>query len=178
MLASRDEAVAFASFLKITLLSEEERQKELYNAKCEHEIADETVMIDEVQLLQQYIQAKFVRYTNTYIETFFHAKFGLHIKITGAGPVLHACRCCNYKTLAEVCAYDICPVCFWEDDGTSETYKYSSPNRMTLSEARANFKRYGVVEERFVAIVDPERMMQYSPGTGDDQPGIFPTFAP
>jgi Cysteine-rich CPCC len=31
------------------------------------------------------------------------------------GP--YACPCCGFLTLDERGGYDICPVCFWEDDG-------------------------------------------------------------
>lgn len=101
MVASRNEAVTFAAFLKIALLSEEERERELYNAKCEVEIAGEAEPIDEVKLLRQYIQVSFERYTNTYIETFFSRKFGMPVTISGQGPELYTCPCCNYRTLAQ-----------------------------------------------------------------------------
>ena len=28
----------------------------------------------------------------------------------------HQCLCCGFKTLETRAGYDICPVCFWEDD--------------------------------------------------------------
>jgi hypothetical protein len=28
----------------------------------------------------------------------------------------HKCPCCGYHTLKAKGKYDICPVCFWEDD--------------------------------------------------------------
>jgi len=31
-------------------------------------------------------------------------------------PLPYSCPCCGYLTLPERGAYDICPVCFWEDD--------------------------------------------------------------
>ena len=33
---------------------------------------------------------------------------------------LYPCPCCRYKTLAERGGFDICPVCFWEDDGKDD----------------------------------------------------------
>ena len=64
------------------------------------------------------------------------------------------CVCCGYYTLVgteiEV-AWEICPVCFWENDisGEIET-EYSEANHMTLAEGKINFEQYGACEERFV----------------------------
>ncbi len=32
----------------------------------------------------------------------------------------YSCPCCLYKTLSEIGGYEICPVCFWEDDGVED----------------------------------------------------------
>ncbi|MBW4450056.1 MAG: hypothetical protein KME38_25295 [Spirirestis rafaelensis WJT71-NPBG6] len=37
--------------------------------------------------------------------------------------VAYHCPCCSYKTLLERGGYEICPVCFWEDDGQDEEDK-------------------------------------------------------
>ncbi|MBW4608570.1 MAG: hypothetical protein KME22_15515 [Hassallia sp. WJT32-NPBG1] len=37
--------------------------------------------------------------------------------------VAYHCPCCGYKTLSERGGYEICPVCFWEDDGQDEEDK-------------------------------------------------------
>ena len=67
-----------------------------------------------------------------------------------------ACPCCDHLTLERRGHYDICPVCFWEDDPAVEwdgPDAHSSPNQQTLNDARANFARYGACTEgskRFV----------------------------
>ncbi|WBX99535.1 CPCC family cysteine-rich protein [Chryseobacterium gambrini] len=68
------------------------------------------------------------------------------------------CFCCGYFTIEERGNYQICPVCFWEDDGGRELTKISSPNHMILKEGRENFSRFGACDERFVkyAIKNPE----------------------
>jgi hypothetical protein len=48
---------------------------------------------------------------------------------------MYACPCCGYKTLSDTGAYDLCPVCWWEDDGL-EPWEYSAPNGQTLVEAQ------------------------------------------
>lgn len=82
------------------------------------------------------------------------------------GPVeaLLPCPCCGYRTLAERGSYEICPVCFWEDDGSVEPGRVSGPNHMTLAQARANFKTFGAVSERELRFVDPEGRAKYVPG--------------
>ncbi len=72
-----------------------------------------------------------------------------------------ACPCCRYVTLTRRGEYDICPVCFWEDDGSDEPSAYSGPNRMTLGEARDSFARVGAVRPEHVAHVDPNGKRNY-----------------
>jgi hypothetical protein len=50
----------------------------------------------------------------------------------------YACPCCGYKTLPDRGAYDLCPVCWWEDEGT-EPWDVSDPNGRTLVEAQQEF---------------------------------------
>lgn len=79
-----------------------------------------------------------------------------------------ACPCCGCLTLAERGAYDICPVCFWEDDayividgGEIKGVRFdkevcdddlldvpSGANHgLTLREGRDNYRRLGACEE-------------------------------
>ncbi len=59
---------------------------------------------------------------------------------------LLACPCCGYGTLDEIGCYDICPVCWWEDEGLDNRFAvdYSPPNRTNLNFARFNFIRHGI----------------------------------
>lgn len=52
------------------------------------------------------------------------------------------CPCCGYRTLPERGGYDICILCFWEDDGRDDPAISSvgSGANVTLAEARANFR--------------------------------------
>lgn len=69
------------------------------------------------------------------------------------------CRCCNYKTLEEEPndTYEICPVCYWEDDGL----QYNNPdyeggaNHVSLNQAKENFKKYGVSDLEYKDYVRP-----------------------
>jgi len=54
----------------------------------------------------------------------------------------NSCPKCGYLTLDERSNYDICSICFWEDDGIDdfELNKNSGPNHMTLKEGREIFQ--------------------------------------
>lgn len=72
-----------------------------------------------------------------------------------------ACPCCGYLTLPEepIGTYNICPVCFWEDDevqNNDPTFR-GGANRVSLVEARENFNAFGVSERRFLKNVRPPR---------------------
>ena len=51
--------------------------------------------------------------------------------------------------------FDICPVCYWEDDASQflDSSLKGGANAVSLEEARGNFCRFGAVEERFVGLV-------------------------
>ena len=71
---------------------------------------------------------------------------------------MHQCPCCDYVTLPERGNYLICPVCFWEDDGTDldALDEPSEANHgITLRLGRANFKQFGACEETMVENVVP-----------------------
>jgi rubredoxin len=63
----------------------------------------------------------------------------------------YACPCCGYLTLREAPpgTFAICPVCYWEDDDVQfKTPTYAGgANRVSLVEARKNFRAYGAVQE-------------------------------
>jgi Cysteine-rich CPCC len=69
----------------------------------------------------------------------------------------YRCPCCKFKTLLGRGHYEICPVCFWEDDGQDEHDSdevRGGPNRsLSLRVAQDNFRRFRAVEERFLVHV-------------------------
>lgn len=73
--------------------------------------------------------------------------------------IRYRCPCCYFKTLEERGGYDICPVCFWEDDGQddedADTVRVISPNHMSLTQARDNYRRFGACEQRVIPSVRP-----------------------
>lgn len=65
----------------------------------------------------------------------------------------YRCPCCGFYTFEERPNgnYDICEVCFWEDDliqMENETYE-GGANRVSLVQAQKNFIEFGACEEEF-----------------------------
>lgn len=61
---------------------------------------------------------------------------------------VHQCPACDYFTLPNRSQYEICPICFWEDDGLDldRLDVVSGPNHLTLRNARANFQEIGACD--------------------------------
>lgn len=59
------------------------------------------------------------------------------------------CPCCSYKTLDSGGEYDICPICFWEDD----PFQFTDPdydegaNKVSLKEAQKNYTLFGACDQ-------------------------------
>jgi hypothetical protein len=70
----------------------------------------------------------------------------------------YPCHCCGLLTLDEAPfgmgefprsqTWEICPVCFWEDEDWRYDDSAGGANSVKLSEARENFRRFGAIEER------------------------------
>lgn len=60
----------------------------------------------------------------------------------------YKCPCCGYYTLDSEGMYDICPVCFWEDNNEVEDpNEYDDCNKMSLNEARKNYLEFGTCKK-------------------------------
>jgi len=67
----------------------------------------------------------------------------------------NTCPCCGYKTLDGDGNYDICPICFWEDDPVqfSDPDSEGGANIPSLRQAQQNFIEFGSCEERCLPFV-------------------------
>jgi hypothetical protein len=74
------------------------------------------------------------------------------------------CPCCGYLVHEEgPGSYDICPICFWEDDLSQLRFPTMAggANRVSLIEGQANFQEYGASE--------PERLGNVRPPSNADK---------
>jgi hypothetical protein len=67
------------------------------------------------------------------------------------------CPCCGYRTIDDRGLYDICQVCYWEDDGQDDHNAdviLGSPNKsLSLTVARRNFQEFGACDRRYSKFV-------------------------
>jgi hypothetical protein len=71
------------------------------------------------------------------------------------------CPCCNYMTLPYEVLFEICPVCFWQDDGQDDSSAkevWGGPNHdLSLAQARKNFKEFGASSRERLPHVRPPK---------------------
>ncbi|MDF2884189.1 MAG: hypothetical protein K0R54_4756 [Clostridiaceae bacterium] len=63
----------------------------------------------------------------------------------------YTCPCCGYKTLVVEHEFDICPICFWEDDWIQFIDpKGNGANHVTLIEGQKNYIKFGACEYEMI----------------------------
>jgi Cysteine-rich CPCC len=74
-----------------------------------------------------------------------------------ADGVSYRCPCCGYRTLGERGGFEICEVCFWEDDGQddsdADTVRGGPNGSLSLTQARQNFREFGACDRKSLAHV-------------------------
>ena len=80
------------------------------------------------------------------------------------GTTKYPCHCCGFLTLGEAPfgfearpyqTWEICPVCFWEDEDWRYDETGGGANSVKLSDARKTFQEFGAIERRFVEWTRP-----------------------
>ncbi|WP_119313716.1 CPCC family cysteine-rich protein [Calidithermus terrae] len=81
--------------------------------------------------------------------------------------VMFACPCCSYLTLSSAPpgTFEICPVCYWEDDNVqfNDPDYAGGANAVSLNEARANFKNFGAISREFITRTRPPKLEEFPP---------------
>ncbi|BCL78597.1 hypothetical protein ccbrp13_10620 [Ktedonobacteria bacterium brp13] len=112
--------------------------------------SDMTEEMDNEAIRKRYLQ-HFVDYIDILDNKSVHAEPQEGVK--------YQCPCCGYKTLEERGGFDICPVCFWEDDGQDDAdaavNRPFGPNHISLVQARDNYRRIGACDEHSLPHVRP-----------------------
>lgn len=140
---SRLEAVEIVAYYVLLRMDKDERYSALIDILSEDEKYEGIEDIWDScynPLIIAYQKRKFIGVTNTYLSFLIEKYVGVPCKVVGEEEELHACICCGYRTLEQRGDYDICRMCWWEDDGNTSPDTYSSPNRMTLLQAREDFR--------------------------------------
>ncbi|MBD3757803.1 MAG: hypothetical protein IE924_06935 [Microbacterium sp.] len=66
---------------------------------------------------------------------------------------VHPCPCCGHLTLGQPPgSYELCPVCFWEDDAVQLRWPTfpGGANRPSLIDSQRAYALFGAMEDRFV----------------------------
>lgn len=68
---------------------------------------------------------------------------------------MNQCPCCENFTIKGEGDYDICKVCFWEDDPLGLIYPEEAlgANTVSLNKAKKNYIEFGASEKQFLSIV-------------------------
>lgn len=71
---------------------------------------------------------------------------------------MYTCPCCGHEVFVmPPGSYDICPVCFWEDDGhqLADPFAEGGSNGVSLAQAQVAFVQLGACEHRLIEHVRP-----------------------
>lgn len=115
------------------------------------EPVDDVVDSKYTPLLEQALLHSYYGVTNEYLSKKYSVIIGSDVEVTGNTEDLETCPCCGYRTIKERGCYEICAVCYWEDDGSDDVNRYSSPNDMSIQDYRVKKMR-----------LDKEMMERYS----------------
>lgn len=65
----------------------------------------------------------------------------------------YRCHCCGFYTLSEPGAWEVCPVCGWEDDPAQfrDPHREGGANPYSLMQAREHFRQHGKSDPDLVA---------------------------
>jgi len=74
---------------------------------------------------------------------------------------LYRCPCCGCRTLGERAGYEICQVCFWEDDGQdshdADEVRGGPNGSLSLTQARESYRKCGASDARHLPSVRKPR---------------------
>ena len=155
----RDEAIALLAAREVAALDDAQRRDlafEWLSDEGDLEPSGDAICA----AAEAAVRHKFTGVLNAYLERRL-AVMGRIETVVGDLEPLFACPCCGSRTLHERGCWDICLVCFWEDDGITDVDVISGPNHMSLAEARRNFATIGAVSEAMRAHVLPDGRERY-----------------
>lgn len=179
----RDDAIVILASDRLAKMSADARVEQLECMMCEdwtsdpewqhlspdirREFEDQSEVVDptnsryDAPLLLS-LKERFTGATNNYLSDLLNALGHHHEAVVGTQPELAACPCCGACSLDERGEYDICSVCWWEDDGQDNHNAdkvMGGPNyHLSLTQARINFLISGISDPQrtdLLALQDP-----------------------
>jgi hypothetical protein len=90
-------------------------------------------------------------------ERLVNGKSDFHVSPESMDDSLFRCPCCGALTLSLPETMELCPVCWWEDDGQDSEdageVRSTVNGELSLIEARQNYQLCGAAHPRFVRFV-------------------------
>lgn len=157
---NREDAMTLLAWQKLLTMHPEKRKDIVAEILIEAGKADdeiEDIHIDGPEYnhdIIHYLRSGLLNVTNEFIEDDLRELYHHEVCIEGEPLIYEPCTCCGYRTIEETGAYDVCPNCYWEDDGNQDPAKYSSVNHLTLQEGRDNYKKMGASDPAFIDLVN------------------------
>ena len=165
----RSDAIELLTIIDLALLRKETKEELLedyYQDKEDLEIEEELLNPENYSIYKGSIKSSYYGLANSYIKSKLIERVGSinKLEIIGEEEVLNVCGCCFYKTLTTINEYEICSVCFWENDGSyslGNVDEYSDVNKMSIKEGRRNFIKIGVHSVEFEEYLNKDRLKKY-----------------
>lgn len=160
---------------------------------------DVTLVVDEEVLQAAYfachpcVNTSSIRLrTADVFQTFLQAVHHDYLTVKLVGEQKEACLCCGCKTIEHRGAFEICPVCFWEDDAYLQSdedraanadirdnwtetdilaLSSGANNGMTIGEARRNYALFGACEKKMLPYVRKPFAYECAKQTGQEASG-------
>ncbi len=72
------------------------------------------------------------------------------------------CPCCQYKTLSVNSMYDVCPVCYWQDDPIQNQLSdfEGGANEVSLQQAKENYNQYSAVQKELMQFIRKPKVFE------------------
>jgi hypothetical protein len=157
---SREDAITLLAWQKLLTMHPDIRKDLIAELliesdKAEEEIEDADIDGPEYNHdIVDYLRAGLLNVTNEYIEEDLKELYHHDITILGEPLIYEPCPCCGYRTVEERGAYDVCPNCYWEDDGNEDPAAYSSVNHQTLQQGRDHYHEFGASDAAYIDVVN------------------------
>jgi hypothetical protein len=97
-----------------------------------------------------WLRFRYLGATNAYLRHSLEEVGSIVAEVTGPEDRLLPCPCCGRASLSERSFYEICKVCWWEDDGQDNAQAdtvWGGPNYgVSLTQGRVNFLLHGIAD--------------------------------
>ncbi|WP_343689105.1 CPCC family cysteine-rich protein [Chitinophaga sp.] len=157
---NREDAMTLFAWQKLLTMHPKQRRDIVAEilveaGKADEEIEDANVEAPEYNHdIINYLREGLLNVTNEFIEEDLKELYHHEVSIEGGPLIYEPCPCCGYRTIASTGVYNVCPNCYWEDDGNRDPQAYSAVNHLILQEGRDNYNSIGSCDPTYLEYVN------------------------